>query len=703
MDDCRGQVNPGFQNPGFQKFIDAVPPGARMTVFILGSNLNLCSRRRTRINHVRLVIALAVAASIGAGYRDSSSGKAGDSNPNRDHILPDVDAVRIGRSETPMFRLITILLCVLFSAAGAFPQIAPESRGRAERERVVRTNANAALDSVIDQLPYVENLRDRLAIAENVVKLLARSRPDRCRKILDLLFDKTSEAQKDRATNGNGEGPDPDAIMERIVQLATLFDPELAEKYADKYSATDDSAGSNQGSNRNNAQAASLRLKIALELADRDPAASLAMAEASLAEGIFPSTLAVMGKLRAKNGPIANKLFTDALASAKLRRGIDVNELLLLYAYVFSPLRVPVVTPQGLGMFNIPAYNDVAQDYSVDPVLARVYLETAGQIVLDENRLDAQNLPLLKNGIEGDYYLIRFIQPVATQYAPALASALAFRNSVLAAMLQQDRRESADAGSERWKKAPDSANSTGPGNANSVDYFIERAEATSDPVRRDRLYYQAASKAVQIKEYERAFKIVDKLTGPYADEAKQLIAFDVALSAARNKDVDQAEFFARRDNDLVQRAFVFTIIAAGLLEEKTSGAKRARQFLEEVAQLTTRLNKENERAAVLFGLVSVYSRFDIGEATQTLTMAIQAANRLEEFGRNPAIRRGLNIGGFLFDYSMYGAEFTFTEGIKTLAAKDFDGTLSQIQVLKSRVPRLSATVLICATVLAKPA
>jgi hypothetical protein len=569
-----------------------------------------------------------------------------------------------------------------------------------EKKQILRRTALSTLDSVIDELPQVEDLQGRLSIAEGLVKALAKSRPDRCRKILDSLFDEARQARKASSSDSKVKGPDPDVIVERIVQLATLFDAKLAESYVERYSSPDKPSGlDGQASSRNAAQTASLRLRMAMELIDRAPASSVSVAKSSLAIGVFPDTLVFLGRLRKKDAQLANNFFIDALASVRQRRGRDVNELLLLYAYVFSPLRVPVVSPGGIGVFNIPAYLAIAQEYPVEPAQARLYLDAVGQMMLDQNRLNPENLQLLTNGLEGDYYFISIIQPAAGNYAPSLVESFSARRAVVAALLQPQQRETSEAAADRWDRMPTNVSLTGGGNTATVDYLIERAEKTSDPARRDRLYYQAATKAVGAKEYDRALEIVDKLSGPYSGDAKQFIIFHIALYAARNHEVDRAEFFARRDDDLTRRAFIFTVIAASLIEGKGADPERARGFLAEAEQLASKLDKEDERVEVLFGLVSVYSRFDSGLASQSLPIAIRAANKLEEFGRDTRIRRGFDIGGFLFDYSMYGDEFTFMEGIRTLGAKDFDGTLLQIRVLKSRLPRLKATVEICGAVL----
>ena len=613
-------------------------------------------------------------------------------------------SLKMSRSVLVLFSILLVGLGISSHAQQPLTGKATSKQDDRKKNRALVQDALTALDSVIDELPQIEDLQARLSVTEGVVKALAKSRPNRCRKVLDSLFDAARQARKTSSSENKVGSPNPDAIIERIVQLATLFDAKLAESYIERYSSPDDSNGvADQASGRDAAQAASLRLRMALELIDKAPASSVSVAESSLGAGVFPDTLAFLGSLRKKDLRLANNFFVEALASVRRRRGDDVNELLLLYAYVFSPLRVPVVSPAGIGTYNIPAYLANAQEYPVEPALARLYLDAAGQMVLDQNRLNPQNLQLLTNGLEGDYYLISIVQPATANYFPALAAPLAVRRSVLAAMLQQDRREDSEAAADRWNKIPANVNVMGAGNSATVDYLIERAEKTSDPLRKDQLYYRAATTAVAAKEYDRALEIVDKLSDKYSSEAKQFIVFHIASRTARDHQVDKAEFYARRDDDLSRRAFIFTVIAAGLIEGKGADPDRARGFLGEVEQLAAKLNKEDERVAVLFGLVSVYSRFDSALASESLPLAIQSANRVEEFGRVTGIQRGLDIGGFLYDYSMYRDEFTFLEGIKTLGAKDFEGTLAQIRVLKSRLPRLKATVMICSAVLSSGA
>jgi len=568
-----------------------------------------------------------------------------------------------------------------------------------ERKQIVK-DALRALDSVIDELPQIEDVGLRVAVAEGLVKTLAPIRPNQCRRLLDSLFDAARTAVKPEAGDDKPETPAQDRLVEKIVRLAALVDRKLAESYIEKYTAGKERDVSERRE-ADRTKAALMRLRLAAQTLDTSPASSVSLAKSTLAVGVFPETLAFLGRLRQKDIQLANAFFGDAIVSVANRQARDANELMLLYAYVFSPLRVPVVTPRGIGIFNIPDYLATARDYAVDPLLARAYMQAISSIVLDPNRLDPDNVRLLKVGLEGEFYLISVLQAAAAQYLPALSDALLTRKSMVGAMLGQNRGEAAASSLDRWDNIARNVSITGGGNKATVDYFMERAEKTSDPVRKDQLLFRAANAAVSAKEHDRALKIAAMLSPDRAAQAERFIEYEIAVSAARDGLFDKAEALAKTNDDLVQRAFVFTMIAAGLLESRPPEITRAKALLEETHLLAAKLQKQEERAAVLFGVVSVAARFDPDVAMQALTAAVEAGNKLEQFERNLAVHRGFDIGGYLYDYPMYDDDFTFTDAINRLAVTDFNGTLSRIGMLKSRFARLSTTVLASSSVLAR--
>ena len=582
----------------------------------------------------------------------------------------------------------------------SLPKRPPQSLNR-DSEPAVRQSAIILLDSAIDELREIEDIRARVSMAETIVKLLGKSRPEHCHNMLDSLFDSALQLRK-VGSSDKAEGSNTNAILQKIIQIAAQLDRKFAQSYIDRYIGKEDlDAGEPSASAQRSPRTADLYMKLAMELVEKDPMLALSMAQRSLSIAVPPDTLVFLGMLRKKDLVQANNFFGVALNSVKMRRGADVNELLLLYSYVFSPTRVPVWSSQGLGIFSIPSYQAIAVNYEVDPALARQYLSTTTQILLDAERYYPGNVERLTAGLPGDFCLVSLIAPGASRYLPELAESLSTQQHVLAGYLQQDGSAQSASSVERWNSMPSGVNPVSKGTVATLDYLLQRAEQVTDPNRKDQLYYRAATIAAGTKGSDAAFAIVDKVSSQYREKAKEFIAFDIATKAARDHRLDEAERLARRDGDLTRRSYVFTLIASSLLDEKSRDIVRAMEFLNEVERLVAKLDTDPEKVAVLVGGAAVASRLDAARAADFLRAAIRIANKIEGFTGDTRVPRGFDIGGFLFAYTMYDDEFALADAINRLGANDFNQTIGDIRGFKNRLPRLQATVALCNGILSK--
>ena len=576
----------------------------------------------------------------------------------------------------------------------------PQSRSR-DSNSAVRQSAILVLDSAIDELREVEDIRARVSMAETIVKLLAKSRPEHCRNMLDSLFDAALQLRK-AGSSDKAESSNADSILQKIIQIAAQIDPKFGQSYIDRYIGKEDlTAGETSASAQPSPRTAALYIQLATELIEQDLSLALSMARRSLSIAVLPETLVFLGTLRKIDLAQANNLFTAALNNVQMRRGTDVNELLLLYSYVFSPTRVPVVSSQRLGILSVPTYLAIAVNYEVDPALARQYLSITTQILLDAERYYPGNVERLTAGLVGDFYLASLIEPAAGSYLPALAESLSTQRHVLAGYQQPDGRAQSASSVERWNNAPSGVNPGGKETVTTLDSLLQRAEQVANPKTKDQLYYRAATIAAGTKGSDAAFEIVDKISSQYREEAKQFIAFDIAIKAARNHQLEEAERLALRDSDLARRSYVLTLIASSLLDEKSRDTVRAMEFLNEVELLVPKLDTDPERVAVLAGGAAVVSRLDAARAADFLRAAIRIANKIESFTGDTRIPRGLDIGGFLFTYTMYDHEFTLAEAINRLGTNDFNQTIGDIRGFKNHLPRLQATVALCNAILSK--
>jgi hypothetical protein len=567
----------------------------------------------------------------------------------------------------------------------------------------IEQTAVGYLDSVIDELREVEDLSARIALSEEIIKLLAKRNPARCRQLLDTLFEIALQTtQGNEKSGGAGQSPGRSAII-RIVKVAATFDNKLARSYAERYARIGEDKSGGEINAAPSRAATGLYLQLATELVEKDPALAMAVAERSLGGGVVPATLIFIETLRVKDVQLANKFSLSALQSIQSRHGTDINELFLLYSYVFSPLRVPMIVPGvGIALQQIPALPKVAQARQVDPALASEYLKLASQTMLDAERYTLHRQALVA-GTAGDLYFLNLIEPHVARYQPMLGAALEKQHTFLLHGLEPEQRQAAQTSAEKWNSAEQEPQQKANGDSASLNSMLRRADALSNTTQKDQLYYMAANLAVQAKNYDLASQITEKLSDKSREAGQQLIAFNIAQAEIKDGQLERAEQRARRDTDLVRRAYLFTLIADSLLSSRSKDIVRATELLQHVEQLAAKIDSNQERFSILTGAAAAYLRFDDQRAAELLREAIEVANKGEGFIGETAVTRSLMVGNFGFFYRMYDTSLTFTHMLKQQGRKNFNSTLTDVLSVKSRVARLKALIALCGGVLSQEA
>jgi hypothetical protein len=560
----------------------------------------------------------------------------------------------------------------------------------------IRHDAFSTANRVIDEIDELKDLHARVALAEKIVGLLYKVRPDRCQKMLNSILD-DAIAQQSETSKGSSTS-NSDSIISRIIQAAARVDLQLAQRYVQ---AVSESKNADSKLGKHDLHSASLYLTIATDLIRSNPSLAITVATRAVAIGIPPEILVFLASLRAHDASLANRFVITALQSCRNRGAKDVNELLLLYGYVFSPLRIPTVSPQGIGVLNIPVYSGLANHYVPDSALATQYVADVLEILSESNRYLQGNIETLASGIEGDVYALSMIEPLVATYVPNKSQILAARRHSLSNYLQGAQREAAFASIERWNNAPRDFGSRSGQNEGNLDYLMGLAERASDPKRKDQLYFRAALAAVRLNKHEIALNLVDKVSAEYSQKAKQFIAFDMALRYVKTQQPLAADKLARADEMLARRAYVFTLIADEFATGKQKAISRALQYLQEVEGLAAKLADERERLSVLIGVGSVYARLDQIRASEILRHTIKTANRVDDFVGDSAIQNVLEIGGFYFDYSIYSDGATIFDLIQRLSINSYYSTLQDIGSLKNNTLRLRATITLCSTVISE--
>ena len=592
-------------------------------------------------------------------------------------------------------RFLTIVLClVVLAAPSPSLQGAQRTKQSPRADQVllaIRQDALSTVEQVIDEVGEVKDLSARVALAEKIVRILAKARPDRCRKMLKALFDEALGLR----TNPKEKSvtPDLDSIISRTIQAAAVVDLELAQRFIDSLANLKQP---NPDASKDASTAAGLYLKIATDLIRENPQLAVSIASRSLVSGITSDTLSFLALLRKQDAVLANRFLLTAIQRSTAHGAKDVNELLLLYSYVFVRPNPPVVLSHGLGTLNIPGFPELTNEHGVDARLAAQYLKDVGEVLLDPNRYATENLYTLIRGAEGDFFLLTILEPMAQSYLPAISTAISSQRNSLLNYLEAGRREAAFSAAERWNETPKDLSPLSGSNGSSLEYLVKRAEDAPDVKRRNQLYFRAALVAVELKDYEMAFSLIEKIS-INVDKAKHFLRFEIALHHLRNHRPLDAEKLARLDDVVERRAYILTLIADYLVVEKSKETARAIPYLEEAQRLANSLDNK-EKLAVLIGTGTVYARFDMVRASEVLRDAIKVSNKDPDFTGESSIQNVLEVSGFFYDYSIYGNGFTIFDLIERLAQTSYYATLQELRTVKNRPFRLRAIVALCSAV-----
>lgn len=621
-----------------------------------------------------------------------------DDKPNVNDVSPRGRELRLMLHHSgALARLAGITGLVLMSSLCVYGQ---KPSSEPPQTAPLRQNAILLLDSTIDDLAAVEDVETRVTFAADILRLLGGVKPERCRQMLDSLFDDLIELKGAKSSLGDARRSSPDASMRKLIQAAAAFDRKLARSYIDRY-AREDSAQKPErtATAQSLAPAADLHMQLALQLIETDPSLAVRAAERAVAMAVTARTLEFLGTLRKKDVSLADAFFNAALRSVQARQGADINELLLLHTYVFSPTRVLWLAPHGIVLRQIPGYQKVAQNYPVNPGMAQQFLQASARILLADTQ-NRQGQPGSAAGLSGDLHFINLIKPLAARYAPNLFAPLSERGSLLVSYLQPEQHSGLQSGVESLGGAGNGTADGSENNVSTVESLLKRADALPPSGKRDYLYYTAAMTAVREKQLDAASDIAERVSTESRARVRDFIGFSIARQSVSERQLERAEHWARRDVDPVRRAYLFTLIADALLNDDGKDYARASNLLAEAEELASKLDAAREGFSVLLRGAEIYSRFDTLRASETLQRAFKAAGRNEGFSGGGKVSRQLEVGGFSFFYQMFDDQQSLSRALSRLAFSDYYGTLATIRELQNRTLRLRAVISLCGGVLA---
>jgi hypothetical protein len=546
-----------------------------------------------------------------------------------------------------------------------------------------------ALDAVADELREAGDLGARVRLAGEVVKLLAGVKPERCRRLLDALFD---EALKKKAGDASGSGrqnPEADSVVGEVIAVAAQFDRQLAASYVERFARAEDEAGERESSSQTSkpsGQAADIYLRLAIVLVERDPALAAETAAKSLGYGVTGDTLLFLAALRKREPALANGFALKALESVRVRGG-DVNELFLLYAYVFPSPQVPFVHAQGLALRQIPGYAGLAAGNPVDAGLSAAYLTAAAQLLLDPARAARTRQGQAGAGLAGDFYFLKVTEPKFAGHSPALTSQLAARLADLTASLDPGGRQTSVAAAESVSAMQRETRGAPP----DPELLLRQAADEPDAKRRDRLLYRAVTLALRDRRYDVALEAAEKLSPETRRAVKPFVVHSVAGRLVAGGETEEALRLVENEEDAAARASILVLAARSLAGKGRGEVGRAAELLSDAERLSSKLGAR-ESAAILAGAASVYARFDAARASQILRDVVRATNKVDDFSGELKITRTFDFNDFTNFYRLDDGEASVYTAFEQQGRRDFVNTLADARDIKSRLFRLRVVV-----------
>lgn len=341
---------------------------------------------------------------------------------------------------------------------------------------------------------------------------------------------------------------------------------------------------------------------------------------------------------------------------------LDPNELLILYAYLYTPGRIVAANTDGnTGRIQIAVGRNppqIAAAAQLNPALALEFLQLAANLLINAPvPATTANPPLTARS---QLSAINALMGPISERQPELAVALRTR----AQQISTDARLNTGP-----QSPPANTPVSQPGETSAslaerrVDLLEEAARNENFTIGRDIAYAKAAL-ATTVQNYSRGWNLAGKIDdGKLRNNLTNWLTYRATLHFVSQTDLDKAYELAAKNNDPIQRAASLVVGAQQLIKIKDTA--RAIQWLVEAHSLVRKVDPDETSVHVAFGIVSAFAKLDRVVAFDVLSEAVRQMGKTTlssaDEDRAPLLKR---FSGFEST-----ADFTYgTEGFSLRAA-----------------------------------
>jgi len=354
---------------------------------------------------------------------------------------------------------------------------------------------------------------------------------------------------------------------------------------------------------------------------------------------------------------------------------LDPNELLILYAYLYTPGRILAANTDGnAGHMQVAVGRNrpqIAAAAQLNPALALDFLQLAANLLISAPAPATTANPDL--AARSQLTAINTLMGHVSERLPELAVALQTRAQQISTEARLNTVP---------QPAPPNTPASLPGETSAtyaerrVDLLEEAARNENYTIGRDIAYAKAAL-ATTVQNYARGWNIADKIEdNSLRDNVKNWLTYRTTLHFVSQNNLDKAYELAAKNNDPIQRAASLVVGAQQLI--KTKDTTRANQWLLEARSLLRKVDPDETSVHVAFGMVSAFGKFDRVTAFEVLAEAVRQMGKTalgpKDEDRAPLLKR---FSGFesLADFT-YGTEgFSLRAAIGAFGPEQFEDVL----------------------------
>jgi hypothetical protein len=471
---------------------------------------------------------------------------------------------------------------------------------------------------------------------------------------------KVEEPKRERSRFRN-ESLRTEARREAIL-VARRRAPDLSKKWLEQMAQEGAEGDQERGAFDDRTARSTLLLQMALQIVQENPDTAAALVIESLQDGISFGFQQVLIRIQEKNVELSQNVFRAALSRLKTAGMIDPNELLILYAYLYTPGRIVAAnTSDNSGQIQLAVGRNrpqIAAAAQLSPALALDFLRLAANLLINSPLPATTENPALT--ARSQLSAIRALLAPISQQLPELGVALQTR-------MQQITTEARF--STVQQSPPANMPASLPGETSGT-YAERRVDLLEETARNERftlgrdIAYAKAALATTVESYARGWDLSGKIEdGTLRDNLRNWLTYRASLHFISLNDLDRAYQLTTKNNDPVQRAASLVVGAQRLIKGKDTN--RATQWLLEARALIRKADPDENSARVALGIVSAYARIDSVAAFEVLAEAVRLMGKTALSSRDedqsPAIMRFSGLDA--------SPDFTYgTEGFSLKAA-----------------------------------